>query len=63
MLLAILLFGICFTISSSLWWLLRGWLFDAPWEEEVSHRVAAWFGAGTLVQLGMLTALAVRALL
>ena len=63
MLAVLLLAGASIAASSCVWWLCRGWLFDAPWEEAAAHRVAAWFGVGALLQLGMLTALAVRALL
>lgn len=59
----LLLIGASCAASACVGWILRGLTLYSPWEEAAAYRMAAIFGAGALAQIGLLMAIAVRALL
>jgi hypothetical protein len=59
----LLLIGASFAASACVGWILRGLTLYSPWEEAAAYRMAAIFGASALAQIGLLLAIAARALL
>ncbi len=59
----LLLIGASFAASSCVYWILHGLTRFAPWEEAAAYRMAAIFGASAVAQVGLMLAIAVRALL